>query len=92
MRREYKLSHVDDTEEGILNTAWPNAGEPARGWRRFRISYRNEMGFSNIEGTLYFPPFMDPYPILAELNKKFNDAIKAQKQVREEDRVTVEEG
>jgi hypothetical protein len=67
----YKLTHVDYTEEGILNTEWPNRGEPATGWRRFRVNYRNDMGFSNIEGTLYFPPDVDPYPILDELVKKF---------------------
>lgn len=64
----YKLTRVDSTEEMIMNRSWPNSGEPAEGWRRFRINYRNEQGFSNIEGTIYFPPSIsDPFPILDEL-------------------------
>lgn len=64
----YKLTGVDVTEELILNNSWPNSGEPAIGWRRFRINYRNADGFSNIEGTIYFPPTIsDPFPILDDL-------------------------
>lgn len=72
----YKLTRVDTTEEGILNTEWPNRGEAAKGWRRFRINYRNDFGFSNIEGTLYFPPEVDPYPVLDYLENEFNKHIK----------------
>lgn len=68
--KSYQLTHVDSTEEMILNEEFPNRGEPARGWRRFRINYRNEQGFSNIEGTLYFPPNVDPYPILDDLEER----------------------
>lgn len=67
MAESYKLTHVDYTEEAILNERFPNPDEPAIGWRRFRINYRNKMGFSNIEGILYFPPGMDPYPLLDDL-------------------------
>jgi hypothetical protein len=73
--KSYILTRVDCTEEAILNEEFPNSGEPAIGWRRFRINYRNEMGFSNIEGTLYFPPNVDPYPILDDLEKKFKESI-----------------
>ena len=66
----YKLTSVDYTEEGILNEEYPNPEEPIRGWRRFRVNYRNDFGFSNVEGTLYFPPDIDPYPILDSLCKK----------------------
>lgn len=71
----YKLTHVDNTEEFILNNKWPNKNEPATRWRRFRINYRNEWGHSNIEGTLYFPPGIDPDPILESLCKELSKAI-----------------
>ncbi len=72
----YKLSHVDTTEEGILNEKWPNSSEPATGWRRFRINYRNQEGFSNIEGTIYFPSDFDPYPLLDEICDRLNSVIR----------------
>ena len=70
----YKLSSVDDTEEMILNKDWPNSHEPAIGWRRFRINYRNNYGHSNIEGILYFPPGVDPEPLLDLICRELNKA------------------
>lgn len=67
MEKQYKLTSVDYTEEGILNENYPNPHEPIKNWRRFRINYRNADGYSNVEGTLYFPPGVDPYPILDNL-------------------------
>lgn len=76
MSREYQLTMVSYTEEGILNEEFPNAGEPAIGWRRFRIEYDNSHGHSNIEGTLYFPPSLNPYPILDALCEQLNKAVR----------------
>lgn len=62
----YQLSHVDTTEEILQSDIAP--GISHEGWRRFRINYRNEMGHSNIEGTIYFPPHVkDPLLILSYL-------------------------
>lgn len=69
----YKLSHVDATEEIMLGADnYPNPSEPITGWRRIRINYRNGQGHSNVEGTLYFPPHIDPWPIVDELVDKLN--------------------
>ena len=72
----YKLGSVDTTEEMILNTEWPSLGEPALGWRHFRINYNNEAGHSNIEGNILFPPDVDPYPLLDYIENYFNDHIR----------------
>lgn len=45
---------IDTTEELIMNydALYPYM----KGWRRFRIEYRDpETGFSNIEGVIYLP-------------------------------------
>lgn len=70
---EYKLTGIDYTEEGILNSEYPNRHEPITGWRRFRINYRNEQGFSNVEGTIYIPKGVEPYVILDKLMEMLNN-------------------
>lgn len=72
----YKLERVDSTEEMIMNVDWPTSDEPAKGWRSFRIEYINEQGFSNIEGTVFFPPNVDPYPILDTFCESINKEIE----------------
>lgn len=74
---QYKLTGVNSTEEAILNKDWPSSHEPAKDWRRFRIEYDNAMGFSNIEGTLYFPPGVEPFPILNFLERELQRGVKA---------------
>lgn len=73
----YKLTCVDYTQELILNDEWPNSSEAAEGWSRFRINYRNFLGHSNIEGTLYFPPGVDPDPVLDLICETMNKAVKS---------------
>jgi len=72
----YNLQYVSTTEEAILNSNWPNPSEPAHGWRRFRINYVNDQGFSNIEGTIYFPPGFDPFPVLDEICDRLNNTVR----------------
>lgn len=80
----YQLSGVSYTEEFILNNNFPNSNEAATGWRRFRVEYTNHQGFSNIEGVLYFPAGVDPYPILDELCQKLNATQPGEKSARNE--------
>jgi hypothetical protein len=56
-----KLTGIDYTEELIQNEDFP---EYMKGWRRFRISYRDHMGHSNVEGTVYLPPHGNTYHTL----------------------------
>lgn len=64
----YRYNSISTTEEILQSSDVP--GKSMEGWRRFRISYHDaESGFSNLEGTLYFPPGLDPFPILKDLEE-----------------------
>jgi hypothetical protein len=72
MTKVYEISHVDTTEEILQSSAVP--GYSMKGWRRFRINYREKgTDFSNLEGTLYFPPGFDPFPLLDEVCDRLNN-------------------
>lgn len=73
-----RLYGCDTTEEILMNE---NFGNEYGKLRRFRINYVNEMGHSNIEGTIYLPAeHADVYDIgdkICELIKQaFEDIDK----------------
>jgi hypothetical protein len=77
MSSEYNLTSVDTTEELLQNDICP--GISHKGWTRYRINYRNEFGFSNIEGTIYFPPGFDGSALLETIEEEFNTFIEVEK-------------
>lgn len=71
-----KLHGIDTTEEMIMNE---NFGQEYGKLRRWRINYLNEEGHSNIEGTVYLPDDVDPYPTLDKICELIAEEFKRSK-------------
>lgn len=66
------LTSIDTTEEMINSMYEAEYGK----LRRWRINYNNEQGFSNLEGCIYLPADIDPYPFLDKLEQELQELFR----------------